>query len=284
MQFDKQTRQRLAALTRQGMQARPATEPSPAPAAERIVTPAQAPLQVGLTEERHGPLEALLPGAVQTVAEGEYYELRTPVAAYGDWAAAAVRHWLEAQRHGGLEGLLPAPGNLPPEGFVFMDTETTGLGNEPLFLVGLLLLEEDEPTVVQLLARHYGEEPAVLAEATRRLQAAGLIVTYNGATFDLPYVRNRLRYHRLPAPRFACHLDLLPVARRKLGRSLGNCKLQTLERHLCGRERVGDIPGAEIPQAYHDFVAEGDAVLLRHIITHNSLDMITLAELQARLA
>jgi hypothetical protein len=229
-------------------------------------------------------LADLLPGLARGVSEGEYYELRTPVAAYGDWAVAAIDRWLGAMRAGHLAGHNAAAAKALPEGVVFMDTETTGLNNEPLFLVGLLSLDEGEPVLTQLLARHYGEEPAVLAEAARRLHAADLLVTYNGASFDVPYVRNRLRYHRLSAPRFAPHLDLLPVARRRLGRSLGNCRLQTLERHLCGRERVGDIAGADIPQAYHDFVADGDAGRLRQIVNHNSLDLLTLAELTAHLS
>lgn len=224
-----------------------------------------------------------MPGEIRVVAEGEYYELRTPVAAYGEWAAAAVARWLEAARRGDWGPPLLDPQSADPTATVFMDTETTGLGNEPLFLVGLLALEHGQAVVTQLLARDYGEEPAVLAEAARRMVASGLLVTYNGAQFDVPYVQNRLRYHRLSAPAFDPHLDLLPVARRRLGRTLGNCKLQTLELHLCGRERVADIPGAEIPQAYHDFVADGDACRLRQIVMHNSLDLITLAELAAHL-
>lgn len=286
MSLDRETRRRLAELTRKGVTATPAPTTEPPgpvapPAQAQPAPPAPPPvLRVGLTEVRHGPLEELLPGVVRLVEEGEYYELRTPVAAYGDWANAAVERWRAAARR----GQLTLPGNIPGEAAVFMDTETTGLNNEPLFLVGLLTLDAGEPQIVQLLARHYADEPAVLGEAARRLTAAGLIVTYNGTTFDLPYIMNRLRYHRRPPGHFEPHLDLLPVARQILGRSLGNCRLQTLEYHLCGRERVADIPGGEIPQAYHDFVADGDAAALTQIVTHNSFDLITLAELGGHLA
>ncbi|MGE5531189.1 MAG: ribonuclease H-like domain-containing protein, partial [Bacteroidota bacterium] len=127
-------------------------------------------------------------------------------------------------------------------------------------------------------------EPAVLAESRRLLVQADLVVSYNGITFDVPYLRNRLRFHKLGKLELPTHLDLLPVARAKLGRSLGNCKLQTLEQHLCRRERCNDIPGAQIPQAYHDFVADGDAGRICRIIEHNAFDVITLAELTAHLA
>ena len=35
--------------------------------------------------------------------------------------------------------------------------------------------------------------------------------------------------------------------------------MQTLEQAICGRRRRGDIPGRDIPLAYHDFVRSGDA-------------------------
>jgi uncharacterized protein YprB with RNaseH-like and TPR domain len=287
MLLDRGTRKKLAELARQTGQDQSGAVTPPAEGTANDIPgrAAAAPRarRVGDLDELHGPLADLLPGLAHSVREGEYYELRTPVSAHGDWAVAAIERWLGAMRAGHLATHAAAAKALP-EGVVFMDTETTGLNNEPLFLVGLLSLDEGEPVLTQLLARHYGEEPAVLAEAARRLHAADLLVTYNGASFDVPYVRNRLRYHRLSAPRFAPHLDLLPVARRRLGRSLGNCRLQTLELHLCGRQRVGDIAGADIPQAYHDFVADGDAARLRHIVNHNSLDLLTLAELAAHLS
>lgn len=242
---------------------------------------------VGEAEDRHGPLEELLAGSPQAGAEGEYWELVTPVAAYGEWAKQAVQRWLDATSSGHFAGeLLPSRtrvGNLSPEGVVFFDTETTGLNNEPLFLVGMLCHDAGGAYIRQLLARDYAEEAAVLGEARRLLAQAEVIVSYNGITFDVPYLRNRLLYHRMGKLELPEHLDLLPVARRKLGRSLGNCRLQTLERHLCGRERCNDIGGAQIPQAYHDFVAEGDAGQLRRIIEHNSFDVITLAEITAHL-
>lgn len=286
--LDRETRRQLSELARRGRQAagealHPSTvlhrsDPDSAPPASVVGA-----CHVGAADLVHGPLHQLLPGEVRSVPEGEYYELRTPVSHCGDWAAAAVGRWLQAARRG--EWVLPgaARGSVDPGTVLFMDTETTGLGNEPLFLVGLLSVEQGLPMLTQLLARDYAEEAAVLAEAARRMASSGLLVTYNGAQFDLPYVRNRLRYHRLRAPRFEPHLDLLRMARSRLRRTLGDCRLQTLERHLCGRERVADIPGAEIPQAYHDFVADGDACRLRQIVMHNSLDLITLAELAAHL-
>ena len=47
------------------------------------------------------------------------------------------------------------------------------------------------------------------------MRAAGVLVTYNGKTFDAPLIDTRFLFHRLAAP-FAGlpHLDLLHPARR----------------------------------------------------------------------
>lgn len=278
MSLDRSTRRRLSSLGRSGTPG-PAPEAAPAPAPRRRL------LSVGEAEEVHGTLEELLPGVIQEIEEGEYYELLTPLAEVGQWAVEAVAGWAEHARQGRFpHSSVSEAGNLGPEDVVFFDTETTGLNHTPLFLVGLLCHENGEPCLRQLLARDYAEEAPVLNASRRLLARAGLVVSYNGTTFDLPYLRNRLRYHRLPQLRLKGHLDLLHVARSRIGRAYGNCKLQTLERHMCCRQRCADIPGAEIPQAYHDFVADGDACRLKRIIEHNIYDVITLAELSGQLA
>lgn len=292
MKLDRSLHKRLSDLER-GQSASAVTEGKssatapPVASQNQTVAPVRAasPIQgVGEAENLHGPLETLVSGAAQAAEEGEYWELVTPIAAYGEWAERAVQHWLEATASGHFPGELLPGGNLSPQGTVFFDTETTGLSNEPLFLVGMLCHDGGGAHIRQLLARDYSEEPAVLAQSRRLLAQAEAIVSYNGITFDVPYLRNRLRYHRLGKLELPAHLDLLPVARRKLGRSLGNCRLQTLEHHLCRRDRCNDIGGAQIPQAYHDFVADGDAGALRRIIEHNSFDVITLAEIAAHLS
>jgi hypothetical protein len=80
------------------------------------------------------------------------------------------------------------------------------------------------------------------------------------------------------------HCDLLHHARRRWKHQLPNCKLQTLERVVCRRHRKQDIPGREIPNAYHDFVRSGDAWLIRSVLHHNALDLITLLQLSMLLA
>ena len=111
-----------------------------------------------------------------------------------------------------------------------------------------------------------------------------VIVSYNGKSFDWPQIRDRYALHErgreLEKP--PTHLDLVHHARRRWRRELPNCKLQTLEWYLCGRRRTGDIPGREIPQAYHDYVRTGDTKHARSILHHNALDLVTLLQLSMK--
>ncbi len=172
---------------------------------------------------------------------------------------------------------------LPPESLMLLDIETAGLAAAPLFLVGTLTLGPNGLTLTQYFARGYEEEAPLLALFTRSLATCRMVVTFNGETFDLPYLRDRAIYHRLPPPLFPDHLDLLPAARRAYRGKLPNCRLQTLEQYVCGRHRAGDVPGAAIPALYHDFVRTGSWPLLLPVFHHNALDLLTLADLLPRL-
>ena len=170
-----------------------------------------------------------------------------------------------------------------PSDVIFVDLETTGLGSTPLFLIGTMTWENDGLVVRQYFARTYAEEGATIALFLARLADKPLVVSFNGKSFDLPYVRVRAAANAIPYAAPSAHFDLLHVSRRIWKGRLPNCRLQTLERHICGRTRHGDIPGEEIPQAYHDYVRTGDAREMVQCLEHNMLDLVTLADLMVRL-
>ena len=78
------------------------------------------------------------------------------------------------------------------------------------------------------------------------------------------------------------HMDMLHVCRRIWRGSLPDCKLQTLESRICNRMRQGDIPGGEIPNAYHEYVRTNDAWQMIAVLKHNMLDLVTMADLMTR--
>jgi len=289
--LDKRIRQRLRHIDRAEQPSRPQPAGSP-PAAERgAALDEQVAEVIARTVPRPdapppptGPLEVLAPGRV---IEGEHGSLYVVEARPAD-VLPSLEHTLER-----LEGLLAALG---PEGdplaplrgtsvpeLVLLDTETAGLSSAPVFLVGMLLWTEMAPeraSLVQLMARDYAEERAMLAETARLLGQRRVLMTYNGRSFDMPMLRERTIYHGLPRlTEPERHLDLLSVVRGCFRGQWEDCKLQTLEKRLCGRERWGDIEGGEIPQAYHDFVQDGDAGRMKLVLEHNRLDLITMLEI-----
>mgnify|MGYP005834232843 CR=1 FL=1 len=166
---------------------------------------------------------------------------------------------------------------------MLMDLETTGLSCSPLFLAGTLSWVDGRPIIRQFLARHYGHEQAVIALFFEELARHRVLVSFNGKSFDWPFIRTRAIYHRLPVPPTPAHVDLLHLARRAWKGQVPDCRLTTLEAYVCGRVRQDDIPGRFIPDAYHAFVRTGDASDLVRILHHNRRDLCTLAELLTRL-
>lgn len=295
MPLSPEVRRALEALNHGPLKSRPE---KPAPPAEDAAPPPDtfgrpAPLPPtramelpALPESGSRALEALIPGAVVEAAGRSCFlherAIRTP-----SWRNVPVVQLLldhfenppGEERHP-LAALLTGP----PEDALFLDIETCGLSGGPLFLVGVISVKENELLLRQYFARHYSEEPAVLALSHDLLRQHPALVTFNGKTFDLPYIINRATYYRLPVPEQDMHVDLLQLARRKYRGRLPDCRLQTLERHLCRRHRVDDIPGELMARAYHDFVRTGDATDMRKVFHHNLMDLVTMVEVLCALA
>jgi uncharacterized protein YprB with RNaseH-like and TPR domain len=170
-----------------------------------------------------------------------------------------------------------------PEDALFIDTETTGLAGNMVFLLGTMRIRRGDVLLTQALARDYREERALLEVWLEMARKAGMLVSFNGKAFDAPVLRDRVGLHRLEAPPEPVHVDLLHHARRRWKSVLPDCRLQTIEWRLCGRRRAGDIPGEEIPAAYHHFVRTGDAREMMTVLHHNALDLLTLADIAVAL-
>jgi uncharacterized protein YprB with RNaseH-like and TPR domain len=168
--------------------------------------------------------------------------------------------------------------------FIFLDLETTGFSATPLFLAGTLFIRKGHLKMMQFLARDYSEEGAIIAMLDELLADFDFCITFNGKSFDVPYVRERAKYHKIDLKAAPRQFDLLHPARRMWKHSLPNCRLVTLEWHILGRRRIGDVPGWEVPCIYHDFVHTKDARKLRDVLRHNLIDVVSMAELFVSLA
>ncbi len=178
------------------------------------------------------------------------------------------------------------PRELDVEGAVFLDIETTGLAGgagTQAFLVGLGWFEADGFRVRQAFLRGPEDELAVLAACAERLRSARLLVSYFGKTFDRHRLEDKMRQHGVRPPFDALpHADLYWPARRLYRAATADARLATMERALCGFERVVDLSGAHAPAAWFDYLA-GRAHLLEDVFRHNLHDVLSLAALLAHL-
>ncbi len=235
-------------------------------------------------EPPSGMIEDIVSGeAVETVV-GRFWRVRESAGNIWERGAATHQEYIDAIASSPaklppacrpLEALIKAPAG----SVAYLDLETTGLRNTPLFLIGLMYSEGEELILDQLFARDYTEEVAVLSFVSQLLDSREVLVTFNGNTFDVPFLADRMTYHNLPMVMPRSHVDLLPVSRSLMKGRTPNNRLQTLERFVLGRKRTGDIPGSEIPGAYHEFVRTRDARQMAAVIHHNRLDLLSMMEL-----
>ena len=162
---------------------------------------------------------------------------------------------------------------------LFLDLETGGLSASPVFLAGTMHWNGADFVVRQYFARHYGEEAALIEAVCEQSRAFDFLVTFNGKSYDVPFLQNRAVLHGVTMHLPTGHLDLLHASRRRWRGVFEDCRLQTLERQVCRLKRVGDVPSEEVPALYHDFVRNGDPYRLVPVFHHNMLDVITMAEL-----
>jgi len=166
---------------------------------------------------------------------------------------------------------------------LFFDLETTGLSGGSgtfAFLLGFLYKKEDTIFIVQYFLPDYGREYFLFKELQDLISSFNILVSYNGKSYDLPLLKSRLLINRIePVILDKQHLDLLHIARRIWSNSFPSCDLQTLERELSLTERVDDIPGAYIPQAYFDFLNTGNIHNIIRLIEHNYHDLFSLLKL-----
>lgn len=163
------------------------------------------------------------------------------------------------------------------ENFKFMDIETLGLSNVPIILIGVAEIKKDEIISSQYFLRDIHEEGAVIDAYLSHLDEDSVHVTFNGKSFDVPFIRNRCRYNRINANLDLPHLDLMYFAKNLWKDDLPNCQLQTIERELFGIEREGDVPGQYIPDYYNTYLREQNIGPIVPIIEHNRQDIVSLA-------
>lgn len=229
------------------------------------------------------PIEQVVPGRALPTLQGEAYVVETlyaPDYRHGQ-AGLSVTASLRPMAAWAREARLL---DCSPDGFAFLDTETTGLAGGTgtyAFLVGLGRFEGEQFRLIQFFMRDPGEEPAQLAALAEFLQPCQALVTFNGKSFDVPLLNTRYVVNGAASPVAGlAHVDLLHLARRLWRDRLPSRALSYLETHILGAARTQeDVAGWLIPALYFDYLRSGDARPLKNVFYHNAMDILALAAL-----
>ncbi len=166
---------------------------------------------------------------------------------------------------------------------VFFDLETTGLSGGSgtvAFLAAFGSFRDDGSlSVRQYFMDDYPSEPVFLEYLAQEFEKAPVVVTFNGSSFDMPLYAVRRTMNRLGPPPPQIHIDALHAARRLWRRTIGNCSLGNLETEILDLGREGDIPGAEVPEVWFEYLRQGKTDRLSQVFLHNELDIRSLASL-----
>ncbi|MEZ4861980.1 MAG: ribonuclease H-like domain-containing protein [Caldilineaceae bacterium] len=298
---------------------------------ERVATPTDpvaAPVLSGAPNAGHPAdatqLEALVPGEIIENSNGACYVVTERYPLQAQRGALALAELLGQSPHT-FATFHPTFGLHEALDFrqaIFLDTETTGLGNGAgvyCFMIGVGAFERLTPVnaggagkptdphplssaqppthfvVRQFFMRNPGEEGALLLAVAELIDHYAMSVTFNGRTFDLPLLRTRWRQNQHIYPELRGsgrllqperpHLDLLHPARRLWKRRLQSCRLINLETEILGlRRSADDVPGHLIPQLYTDYLHSGNACALGNIFYHNREDIVSMVALATHLS
>ena len=120
--------------------------------------------------------------------------------------------------------------------YATFDIETTGL--TPKFcstvLTGFAVEDCGRLKSRQYFAENLNKEMDVLEQTLSEFNELDFLVTYNGASFDMPFILERLKKNGMKPGRIPYNLDLFPIVRRfsDIRTFVPNLRQKTLENFL----------------------------------------------------
>ncbi len=160
----------------------------------------------------------------------------------------------------------------------FIDIETTGLSrkHKNIYLIGLLFYNYKNKiwTLKQYFANSLEDEKSILHKFMLDLSEFDNIITYNGESFDIPFINHRLKVHDMDYNiSLSKSYDLYKLIKNNRDfLNLENLKLKTIERSL-GYFREDMYSGFDCIKFYYDYIRSLSLDLKEKILKHNSDDL-----------
>lgn len=165
----------------------------------------------------------------------------------------------------------------------FLDIETTGLNRNmnSIYLIGVLFFDENSKSWIlkQYFANNLDKEKNILEEFLSVFSSFDKIITYNGDSFDIPFIEKRLEYYDIKYDFDKnSSYDLYQVIRQnRYFLNLANLKLKTVELSL-GIEREDKYSGKDCIEFYFDYINSKNYLLKDNILKHNYDDLVNMLD------
>ncbi|MTI66412.1 MAG: hypothetical protein FH753_07405 [Firmicutes bacterium] len=164
----------------------------------------------------------------------------------------------------------------------FFDIETTGFSrkNSKIILIGLLYFTDEKIHIKQYFADKLTEEKDILKLFIKDIKKFDIYISYNGETFDIPFINKRLSHHGFNYTIYKNKsMDLLKTVRNnKHILNFNNYKLKTVEKNL-DIYREDKITGKESIKLYFEYLKKKNYNYKKIILKHNYEDIYYLPKI-----
>lgn len=164
----------------------------------------------------------------------------------------------------------------------FLDIETTGLSRSKnmVYLIGILYHDHSTWTLKQYFANALEKEKDLLLQFVSDISDFDKIITYNGDSFDLPFIDHRLKHHSIDYNIYEIKsFDIYRVIKyNKIFLNLKNLKLKTIESSL-GFHREDIYSGLDCIGFYYDYISSNNELLKDNILKHNYDDLVHMLDI-----
>jgi uncharacterized protein len=175
---------------------------------------------------------------------------------------------------------------------LFLDIETLDLYDSPIIIFGYGYFENSSFYIKILFAREISEEIAICEHLKNEiLPRFRCFITYNGKSFDIPYLANRFMYYFDSNPMISKddtpyeslntlyhHIDLYHNCRRKFKGLFYNYTLTDMEKLILDFQRDHDVPSNLIGFCYRNYLKNPYRYIgpVKECIEHNYYDIYSM--------
>lgn len=175
------------------------------------------------------------------------------------------------------------------EDLLFLDIETIGIYDSPIIILGIGFFRNSQFEINIFFARDLGEEIAIFEHfKSKILPYFKVFVTYNGKSFDIPYIGNRFLYYYDENPMISeedspyeksntkyHHIDLYHNCRRKFKGMFEDYTLTNIEQKVLGFRRKNELPSSLVGLCYKMYLDDPVRYVgvIKEVIEHNYWDI-----------